>query len=422
MQVDIQSPSNVEKKVTIKIPASKLAEERTKVLGELTKYATVKGFRPGKAPAHLIERMYGTAIMDEVRQRIFRDTVEKALEEKKITPISQPKVDAKEPKLGEDYEFSLEFEVRPEFEPKDYVGIEVSKKADAVNDEEIQKVLENLRQRNAVLSTEDGPLGEGLFFVGSYEGTIGEKKITSNGKDVEMEVGTKGQLPGLAAKLDGMKAGDSRPVELTFPQDWPDESLRGQIYKVTFKCSGVKRRVLPALDDEFAKDLELETLDALKKKIREDLEKGAAEKAHNEAVKVLLEKLIEKNPVDAPPSLVEAQSRDYIERTRMEFEMRGMALNPTGDQMEEMKKSVKDNAVKAVQRALILSAIATKETIEVSDKELEEEIAKNAAESQIPVEKLKALYEKENVLEAVRLQLREKKTVDFLMEKAKIKN
>ncbi len=422
MQVDIKSPSSVEKKVTIRVPADRLAEERSKVLVELSRYATIKGFRPGKAPAHLIERMYGAAILDEVRQRIFRDTVDKVLEENRLQPVSQPKVDAGQPELGKDYEFTLEFEVRPDFEPKDYTGIEVSKKPDVVSDEDIQKILENLRQRNAVLTSEAATqgLGEGLFFVGSYEGTIGDRKISSNGKDVEMELGSKGQLPGLAAALEGMKAGEKRDVSLTFPADWPDESLRGLPYKTTFTCTGVKRRVLPDLDDEFAKDLELGSLDALKKKVREDLEKAAVERAAEEAKKKLLDKVIESNPIDAPPSLVEAQTRDYIERTRMEFQMRGMNMNPNEEQIAEMRTAVKDNAEKAVKRALILSAIAAKEKIEVPDKELEAEIAKNAEESQIPPEKLRALYEKENLLQAIRMQIRERKTIDFLLEKAKV--
>ncbi len=421
MNVDIQSPSNVEKKVTIRIPAARLTEERTKVLSELSRYAAIKGFRPGKAPQHLIEKMYGPAILDEVRQRLFRDTVEKVLTDNKLQPISQPKVDAQEPKLGQDYEFSLQFEVRPEFELKEYLGLDISQKPEPVSDDDVQQALENLRQNNAVLvaNEKDTELGSGLFFVGNYTGTIGDRQVSSNGKDVEIEMGAKGQLPGLTEKLEGLKKGESRLVELKVPEDWTDESIRGKDYRITFTLTAIKRRVLPDLDDEFAKDLEVESLDALKKKVRGDLEQRNADRAKQEGIRKLLELLVDRNPVDAPPSLVEAQAQEYVERTRYEFQMRGFAMNPDEAQMAEMKKSVRENAERAVKRALILSAVAAKEKIEVADADLEAELRRNAESSNLPYEKLRALYEKENMLEAVRAQLREQKTVDFLVEKAK---
>ncbi|MCW5830033.1 MAG: trigger factor [Deltaproteobacteria bacterium] len=422
MQVDISSPSSVERKVVIRVPAERLAEERQKVITDLSKYAQIKGFRKGKAPVAVIERLYGSAILDEVRQRILRDTVEKAFDENKLQPISQPVVDAKEPELGRDYEFSIQFEVKPEFEVKNYTGIEITQKAEAVTDDDVAKTLENLRQQHAILvpNEADQTLGTGLFFVGSYTGTIGEKEVSSGGKDVEIEIGASGQLPGLSDKLEGMKTGETRLVELTVPADWGSPDIQGKTYKVTFTCNAIKRRVLPTLDDEFAKDLEMESMDALRKKVREDMEAAAASRARNEAVSKLLDRIVEQNPVDVPPSLVESQSMEYIQRTYAQFQMQGLKMQPRPEELEKMKESVREDSTKAVRRSLVLLAIAEKEKLEATDTDVEAEVARRAESAGVPADKLRAYLDKEGALSQIRGQLIEKKVIDFLMEKSKV--
>src|SRR3990172_8529155 len=276
MKVNVESLSNTEMKVEVFIPKEEVTGKIEEVFKELERDAKIKGFRPGKAPRRVIEAAYGSYIFEEVSSRLVSQSFEKALEEVSIIPISRPRITKDKIERDKEFHYTAVFEVIPEFEVKDYTGIELKKEKREVKEEDLALVLNQLRERGAQAKPigEDREVRTGDYLIIDYVGVVDGKPIKDlKAKDAQVIVGDKRLMAEFEDNLIGIKKGEEKEFEITYPEDFQMKDVAGKKVKFTVTVKEILERILPELDDEFSKDLGEENLEGLKKRIRGDLEK-----------------------------------------------------------------------------------------------------------------------------------------------------
>lgn len=420
MRIIVESLSNTERKVEVFIPLEEVAAKIEEVFNEIKKSAKIKGFRPGKAPRKIIEAAYGSYIFDEVSSKLISGSLNKALEEASVIPISRPQIASDKVEQDKEFHYVATFEVIPDFEVGDYAGIELKKEKHGVKDEDVERTMNRIREQSAQAKPIEGDreVRSGDYLIIDYAGFIDGKLVKDlQAKDFQVVVGEKKLIAKFEDNLIGMKKGEEREFEITYPEDFQMRDVAGKIVRFTVNVKEVLDRILPDLDDEFAKDLGEESLEGLKKKIKEDLgnrlEIESEERLRGDIVKTL----IAKNSFDVPQSLIENE----MIRMRREF---AYNLKRHGIQIPELNRDgegkLRDRAVDNVKASIILGAIARKEGIEVEEKEIEDKLAEISRSVRIPFDKVREFYEKNNMVEGLEARLIQDKVLQFLIEKSNV--
>jgi trigger factor len=308
------------REIELEIPADNVQKAAEKITRDIARVARIPGFRPGKAPATLVRRRFASDIEGEVVQSLVPEYLRKALDEKKILPVTDPQVDKVEFKEGEPLRFHAVFEVLPEFTLADYKNLEVQIDAVAVNDAQADKTIEELRERASTFVPIEGrAIQDGDYAQIKLHGTPhgGGDPVEAN--NILCHVGAEETLASFSDNLRGASVGDTKQFEATYPDDYPDETLKGKTYTYKIEVEGIKEKKLPELNDEFAKDAAGEgggiaTLEDLRKKIRADLEAAKEQRQTAQAREKVLESLIKRNEFPVPESLVEGQMDVRLER------------------------------------------------------------------------------------------------------------
>jgi len=356
----------------------------------------IPGFRKGKAPKHLIEKMYGKNIFyDEAVETVLETLYPETLKELEIDPINKPTVDVKEIKDGEDVVISVEIEVTPDVELGDYKGVEVVKAAYPVTDEAVDATLEAEREKNArMIDIDDRAVKEGDTVTMDYSGFCnGEQFEGGTAEQQTLEIGSNKFIPGFEEQLVGKNLKEEVEINVTFPEDYNAEELKGK--DATFKVTvhEIKEKQLPVLDDEFVTEIsEFDTIDELKADYRKKLEEEAADREKNENDNNLIKVIVDNATVEVPEVLVDREIEQQANNYRQQFMQQGFS----GKEMEgfinnlvdQYRNQYKDQAIFNVKADLVINAIIKKEALKATDEELEKE--------------LEALYEAYNVEEEKR--------------------
>ncbi|MBI3753548.1 MAG: trigger factor [Deltaproteobacteria bacterium] len=419
MKVSIEDLSPVKKRLIIEIPPEDINAEMDAVYRELGATVSIDGFRKGKAPKAILESRYKDYALGEVVSKIIEGSYPKVVREKNLSPVARPKIDVKEGiEYGKPFSYTATVEVRPDITVEGYLGMELKKEAATVNDDEIEKAMELLREGNAHFSEVERPAREKDLVVIDFEG-FSDGKPVENAKATEYPVviGTNALVPDLEDALVGAGKGDEKEVKVRFHEDYKHKGLAGKEALFKIKVKAVKERVLPALDDEFAKDLKLDNLAQLKDKVREALikQKEAAEKERLK--KEIVERLIEKNTFDTPPSLVASYLQSFVSRA-ME-DMRKVRVKPEdAAEMtpEKLKEKYSGIAEMRVKEEMILDAVARQENITVSDNEIDAKIKEMAAERHQRFEELKRQFVEQGSDAALMAGMLEEKVFDFIIK------
>lgn len=421
MRVNIESLSNTERKVEVFIPREEVTAKIEEVFNEIKKSAKIKGFRPGKAPRKIIEAAYGNYIFDEVSSKLVSESFKKALEEASVTPISRPQIITDRVEQDKEFHYTATFEVIPEFEVRDYVGIELKKENRKVKDEDIERTINQIRERSAQAKPIEGDreVRSGDYLIIDYAGSLDGKPVKElQAKDAQVVVGEKKLIAEFEDNLIGMKKGEEKEFDLTYPEDFQMRDIAGKAVRFRISVKEILERILPELDDEFAKDLGEESLEGLKKKIGEDLEKRFERESEDRLRGDVIKILLEKNSFDIPPTLIE----DEMVRMRREF---AYNLQRHGIQVPELNREaeekLRERAADNVKASIILGAIARKEGIKVEDEEIEDKLVEISRSVQVPLEKVREVYEKNNMIEGLEARLIEDKVLRFLIEKSSVK-
>jgi trigger factor len=424
IQVETTAESSILRVLSVTVAASRVDKAFDRSYKNLQKEVRIKGFRPGKAPRSVLERMYAASIPDEIQRLLVAETLGDAVELVGITPVTEPGIDAQRPAPGEPFAYEARVELKPEIELPDTHGLPAQRPPLEVGGDEVLTQLESLRERSApiVEEAEGTPAEEGhsltIDFVGSVEGGLFEG---GSAKGQEIELGSGRLVPGFEAQLVGAVAGDDRRVEVDFPEDYGNADLAGKHAVFEVHVEAVKKRQLSELDDEFAKDLgaEFETLDQLRDRIRSDLESRRQHAAEQMLRRTVMDSLIERTDFEVPPGVVERQLQHQIESFRREYESQ-VPAEVLQSQLTRMAEEGREAAVRRVREAFLLATFAETESIEAVDEDVDRRLDEMAEERGMPPAQLRKLAHEQGWHEAIRSELVDQKALDLLVERAAV--
>ena len=411
------------RELELEIPAEEVSKKMESVAKEFARLAMIPGFRKGKAPVSLIRRRFAEDIKGEVLQTLVPERVEKALAEQKLSPVTQPKVDKLDFNEGQPVKFRAVFEVMPEFELSSYKGLELEMSTMDITEEDVAKALEETRERAATFApVESRGIQDGDFaqvkLVGTPEGGGDPLKADS----VLCHIGAEETMEPFNTHLRGANVGDHKNFDVEYPADYPDPKLAGKEFHYAVDVLGIKTKKLPELNDDFAKDVsDAQTLDELKKRVRDGLEHQRDHKKKELLHEKVLAELVKKHDFPVPESLVEHQMDVRLERVVRSLAAQGVDPRAVNVDWVTLRRRQEDRARDDVKAELIIDRIATTENIDVTEEDLARELEHAASHSNESVEALRARLTKQGTLDRMRAKLRSDKTLEWLEQNAKIK-
>lgn len=389
MKVTTEKIENQQVVLEITVPAEELEKAYAQAFKNISKQVNIPGFRKGKAPKKMVEKHVGVEyIMDEAFKTVYNASFGEAVDESKQVPVSRVDLEEVQLELGKDVIYKTTFTAKPEVKLGQYKEVKVAKADTTVSDADVDAQLARMldRQADMVEAEEGAAVENGNFITLDFKGTVdGEAFAGGESKDYPLEVGSNSFIPGFEEQLVGMKVGEEKDVNVTFPEDYHSEELKGKAAVFACKVNSIKRKVLPAMDDEFAKKAStFETLDELKADVRKNLQTAADNKAVNEKREAVLDAISEAAEVEIPNVMIETRINNMINQMSMNIEQQGMKLEQylqfTGTDMSKLRENCKETAQKNVRIDLVLEAVAAAEGIKVEDADLQAEIAGMAAQ------------------------------------------
>ncbi len=423
MKVTVEDLSTVKKKLTIEVEPDIVTKELDKALADVVKKAKIPGFRPGKAPRSIVEKHYGGEVQSEVLQRIISKNYMQALQEKNITPVDMPDIDnVSALTKGASLSFTAMVEVRPDITLGTYDGIEVKEQNIEVTDEEVTQSIDRLREMYAQLEVVEGrPVENEDVVIIDFEGFIDGKPIESaKASDYLLSVGSKSLIPGFEEQIIGMKRNETRDIKVTFPADYSNKDLAGKDASFTIVLKEIKKKVLPELNEEFAKDLgNYKTIDEVKDAIKKDIETRKRNDQATAQREELMTKLIKSHTFEIPSVMVNHELQALARQHATFMARRGVDVMKTFD-IAKFREENTGTAEKRVRGQLILDVIAEKEKVEVTDQEVTTALTTMAKASGQTTDSIKKYYEKnEGSLEGLRSSLIQEKTLGLLLSRTK---
>lgn len=426
LSITVNDLSTVERQIQVTVPAAAVSQELEEYYQSLGKSVRLKGFRPGKVPRAVLERFYRKQVESEVTGKLINDTYQKALGERSINPVSQPIIDSPKLEVGKDFSFTARVEVAPIIDLQGgYLGIEVEQEKLSVTEQDVERYLEEIRHFHAQLETvkTERPIGAGDFIMIDFNGHVdGVPLQEGEVKDRLLEVKPDSFLPGFTNQLIGLRQGDSREIVLTVPDDFEQKEIAGKTITFQVTIKEIREKVIPSLDDQFARDVgEFESLAELKEKIKEEITNRETRRIEHALRQDLIQEILKRNPFEVPPGLVAQQTEYLIFQARQQMQRQGLPIDSSSMINRELRESYRPMAEYHVKRSFLLAEIAKREGIELAVEEMKEQLAKLAAEMGRNVGALAEGDEEDQGKERIKARLLEEKALAFLTEKAHIK-
>ena len=427
MSMQVEKLEHNMAKLTIEVEADEFLKAMTKAYQKNKSKMSIPGFRKGKVPQQMIEKMYGPEVFyEDAANFIIPDAYEKELaENKEIEVVSQPSIDVTQCEKGKSFIFTAEVALKPEIELGKYKGVKIDKIETDVTDEEVDKEIEKEREANSrTITVTDRPVKDKDMTIIDFEGFVdGEAFEGGKGENYPLTIGSGSFIPGFEDQLIGAKIDEETEVKVTFPEDYHAEELKGKdaVFKVT--VHEIKEKELPDLDDEFASEVsEFDTL----KEYKEDVKKKLLEKKETEAKRqredAVIEAIVKDSKMDIPDAMIDTQTRQMAQDYAGRLQQQGLTLDQyfkfTGMDMDKFLEQMRPGAQKRIESRLVLEAVAKAENFEISDEEFDHEIDRMAEMYQMEADKLKDLmgdYEKDQIIEDLKIQ----KAVDYVTKNCK---
>ena len=426
MSVQIENLEKNMAKLTVEVLPETMEKAMNSVYLRSRGSIALPGFRKGKAPRKMIERMYGAGVfLEDAANDVIPEEYRKAVEESNLEIVSQPEIAVVQLEPGKPFVFTAEVAVKPDVTLGEYKGIEVPKTEIEVTDEEVEAEVKKEQEKNSrFVAVEDRGAENGDRVTLDFDGSVdGEAFEGGKGTDYPLTLGSNTFIPGFEEQLIGVKAEDHVDVTVTFPEEYQEKSLAGK--EAVFACDIKKVEVkeLPELDDEFAQDVsEFDTLDEYKAHVRTNLEEKKKEDALRAKEDAAVDKVIENAEMEIPDAMVDTQARQMMDDFANRLQMQGLSMEQyfqfTGQSLDAMVEDAKPQALKRIQTRLVLEKIAETEDIQVSDEELDEELGKMAASYGMELDKLKETLNEETK-DQIRKDVAVQKAVTLVAEAAK---
>lgn len=415
-----------EVKLEFTVEAQRFEEAIQDVYKKNAKYFNIPGFRKGKAPFKMVEKAYGIQIFyEDAFNEIAGEAYVKGLEDNKIEAVSKPEIDIKQIEAGKDLIFTAVVQTKPEVTLGDYKGIELKKVEYNVTDKDVEHELEHIAEHNArLVAVEDRPVEKGDTVVIDFEGFV-DGKAFEGGKaeNHELEIGSGKFIPGFEDQIVGMKIDEDRDIKVTFPEEYPAKELEGKEATFKIKLHEIKKKELPEINDEFAKDAsEFDTLEDWKKSIREKQEKANESKAKFEMEDAAIETVCKNAKVDIPSGMIETQLDNMEKDISSRLNYQGMNLDQylqmIGKTKKEFRDENKEQAEKQVKTSLVLEAIMKDAKVEVTEEEIDAKIKEMA---EMYGQKEEEVKQNPELRKYVEESLKSEKTIHYIVDNAKIK-
>jgi len=425
MKIDIDEISPVQRKVRVELPAETVASEFSRAYEDLRRRVRIKGFRAGKAPRGVLQGIYGDELKGRVQSQLVEESLGEVIKERGLKIVSRPEIEANDLVEGSPFSFSAIFEIKPPIEVKDYLGIEVKKAKLFVTGDQVDEALRRLQESHARLEPVENRtiVQPGDFITLDFEGSIAGKPFQGGkGENYFLQVGGGQALPQFEEAVIGLTQGVPTKIQVAYPENYSNKELAGKTVDFSVVVREIKQKVLPELDDDFAKDHgECGSLVELKTAIRKRLENELEHIQQEELKEQLIGRLIETGSFAPPPTMVERQTRYLMER----YQNRGLGQSVSGPQtppsLEETRKTLEGRALRQVQATLLVEKISQLENIAVSDKEVQERVDNLTRAAGDRAKTVREAYSRPDTRDDLRAQMVFDRTLGFLLERALIK-
>lgn len=422
MKVQVEELSPTEKKLSIEVDTPRVEEELSRAYAALAKQVRLPGFRQGKAPRRLLEQRFRDQVEDEVIQKVVQSAYFEALREHNIDAVANPQVTQQGLKPGQPFAFEARVEVKPKLDVKDYEGVPLKKSEAKVEDAQVDEALESMRQNLSRLEpVADRDVAQrGDFATIDFEATIdGQPFAGSKAEGINVEVAPGELVESNIEALEGVKVGDTKEVDYTFPEDYRVEEVKGKTARFKLHLKGLKTKVVPELNDDFAKETnQAQSLEELRAKVRTDLEKDQQTRAESEEREALINGLLERNPFEVPRAMVDRAIDMMLEQQLRSFARMGVDPRQLNLDFTRLREDLRETATREVKGSLLFEAVALKEGIQPSDEEVDKKIDELAAEANQAVATVRKFFKNPEERRGLSLRLREEKTIEFLRSRA----
>ncbi|MDJ0722304.1 MAG: trigger factor [Desulfobacterales bacterium] len=426
MNFTVEAQSAVKKKVSIEIPQADVAKELDSAYRELKKNAKVKGFRPGKTPRNVLERLYGKEVRADVSSRLIQEAFLEVLKDSEMNVVGMPQIDPPELRADGPYAFDAVVEVRPELENLKIGGFKLKKTLYRPTEEELEAQIQMLRKNLAKMEPveDDRAAAAGDVVLVDYEGSKDGQPFTETQKttDFSMKIGDGLIHKDFDDQVVGMKSGDEKTFNVTFPGDYYNDKLAGLEIAFDVTLKEIRQEVLPEIDDAMAKRLgKFESLDELRKQIEENLSKGYAKRQEQELHEQVFTALLDQQTFEVPDAMVAHELESIVSEAQQSFSYHNTSMEELGLTKEALEEKYRDTAVKQVRRHLLLGKIIEQENMELSDEDLEKGYADMAASFNQPVDMIKQFYAQHpDRVDIFKHTLLEKQAINLIIEKSEI--
>jgi len=414
--------------LTVEVEPERVDEALDRAFRKVVRQVTVPGFRKGKVPRKIFEARFGVEVLyEDAIELLLPETYQEAVKETNIEPVDRPHIDVEQFEKGKPFIYKAKVTVKPEVKLGQYIGLQIPEKDFSVTEEDVQEELRKQQERVAELvPVEDGAVESGDYIRLDFQGFVdGEPIEGGEGENYPLTVGSGTFIPGFEDQLIGMKPNEEKEIKVTYPEDYHVENLKGKEATFRVKVRDIKRKRLPELDDEFAKDVsEFETLEELKEQIRKDLAERKAEERKQYLQDQALQLATENAEIDVPQAMIEHEIDHMVQEYSQQLRLQGLTLEQyleiTNTTNEQLRENFRETAEKRVRQSLVLEAVAKQENIEVTEEEIEAELQKWADQFQRSLEEIKELFEQNNSTETLANSIRIRKTLEFLVEKSEL--
>lgn len=422
--IHVEDLSEIRKKLTFEIHESKVDELLDAQYKDLKKNLQIRGFRKGKVPMDMIKSLYKEQVYGDAARKIIEDTFELGLDEQKIKPISVISLDPETVEYGRPFKYVAQVEVTPPIIAKDYSGLSLNRTRREVTDTEVLNRLDALRERHSKLTpipdTRGIAMGD-ILTVDINADIDGEIVTPLTVTDYHLEMGRNFYLPDFDSKIEGFKVTETNNIVHVLPDNFPRKELAGKTVNLSIVVTEAKVKTLPEVNDEFAKDLgDYQSMEELRKKIREDLANAYEADSRNSVRKQIIDQIVEKNVFEAPNTLVEQRIDDMIRDSLQTLQAQGIDLKRFPMPTEEQRNQLRPMALQNVKAGIILKAIGEQEALEVSTEEIEAEVETRAKLIGIPADFLRDHMENNNMMENFSYSILEDKVYKLIEERANV--
>ncbi|GBD97222.1 MAG TPA: trigger factor [Nitrospirae bacterium] len=415
----IEEISPVARRITIIVPADVIKTETDTLYNNIRATTNIPGFRPGKVPQAILTKRFGKNVEAQVLEKIVPEFYMKAIKETELEPVSYPDINEKlELKPGEPLSFTVTIEIKPELGDLNYEGIVLKEKTHSVEDDEVEKSIKFLQESKALYSVTEDELKEGDMAIVDSEAYINDElKEELTYKEFPFVLGSDSMPKEFSDALTGKKKGESVEVTLKFEDDNPNKTVAGKEILCKVSITETKKKNIPPLDDEFAKEAGCDNMDELRKNVREKLSEKKEDRTNLEYKKNILDELIKRHEFDLPASMVQGEIESLIDQEKQNAIKKGEKAGPDDELAKEFEAKAKEN----VKSVILLQAIGKKEKIEVSDEDIKKAIGEIAARNNLKPEEVTKLYAvREGSLDALKSRLFADKVLEFILEKSTI--